>query len=180
MEFILSQITGIIALIFVCISYFCKNKSKFLILQIFADIFYASSYLFINVYVAGIITIISSIRCIAFFICEKVKKPKLSYYLLPMFLICYVIVTIIFWQGFGDIIPLITCTLFTISYIQNNTQAIRYLTLIPNAILIVYNIFTTTYTNALLDTLETIVVIVAIIKFHKSKNSAQLKPQDQV
>ena len=141
MEFIFSQITGIIALIFVCISYFCKNKSTFLVLQVFADVFYASSYLIINIQVAGIITIISSIRCIAFFICEKTNRHRISYFLLPVFLANYLIVTICFWQGYGDIIPLLTCILFTISYISKNTQTIRFLTLIPNAILIVYNIF---------------------------------------
>ena len=157
---------GVIALIIICMSYFCKDKSKFLIFQIFADFFYAMSYLLIDIYVAGIITIISTIRCIIFWICDK-RNFKYTLWFLPIFILCYIGVTIKFWSGPDDIVPLITCILFTIAYILKSTQAIRYVTLIPNMMLIVYNLFVSTYSNALLDLLETIVIIISIIKFHK-------------
>lgn len=173
MEYILSQISGAIALVLVCISYFCKKKSGFLILQIFADLFYAGSYLLINIYVAGIITIISAIRCIVFYICEK-KNFKYTIWTLPVFILGYSACCIIFWQGLGDLVPLITCTLFTIGYVLKNVQAIRFMSLAPNLMLVIYNIFCTTYTNALLDSIELIVVVVAIIIHIKHTHKEKL------
>ena len=62
--FVLSQICGLIALAFAIWSYFVENKTKFLVIQVFANIFYASSFLFVNAWVAGILTLISILRCI--------------------------------------------------------------------------------------------------------------------
>ena len=45
----------------------------------------------------------------------------------------------------------------------------RYVLLIPNAILVLYNILKTTYTSAILDFIEFIVIMVVIVK-HILKN----------
>ena len=74
MKFIVSQILGGIALILICISYFVKKKSHFLTLQIVADAFYASSYLLLDVFSAGVITLISIVRCVVIYFGEKYKK----------------------------------------------------------------------------------------------------------
>ena len=63
--------------------------------------------------------------------------------------------------------PLITSTLFTIGFTIKNLQTMRYILIIPNAVLVIYNILTTTYTSALLDFIEIIVIIVAIVKFYR-------------
>ena len=62
--------------------------------------------------------------------------------------------------------PLISSTIFTLAYTLKDMQRMRFILIIPNVILIAYNIFTTTYASALLDLLEFIVIIVSIIKFH--------------
>ena len=62
--------------------------------------------------------------------------------------------------------PLVTSTMFTIGFAFKDLQKMRYFLLIPNAILVVYNILVSTYTSALLDLLEVIVIIVAIIRFY--------------
>ena len=170
MNYILSQISGYIALIFISISYFCRKKSKFMLFQIIADIFYAGSYLFVNLYVAGLITIVSTIRCIVFYFCEK-KEYKHTLSILPIFIVGYIIVAIIFWTELSDIVPLITATFYTFAYVLKNVQIIRYITLIPNTMLIIYNIIFRTYSNAVLDILETFVVIASIITFHKIRKN---------
>ena len=62
--------------------------------------------------------------------------------------------------------PLIASILFTIGYTIKNLQTMRYFLIIPNAVLVIYNILTTTYTSALLDFIEIIVIVVAIVKFY--------------
>ena len=174
MSFILSQIFGIIALIFVAISYFCKNKNYFLLLQILADICYAISFLFVEVWYAGIVTIASAIRCYVFFVCEK-KNYQHSKITLPIFIIINLLVLIPFVSDYTNIIPFITSTIFTIAYAIKNVQLIRIITLFPNIVLLIYNIYCKTYSNALLDLLETIVLIVSIIYFYKIDKKQKIK-----
>ena len=165
MGFILAQIFGIIALALICIGYFLKKKSSFLIIQIVANIFYAGAFAVVGAFVGAGLTMISTIRCVYLYIAEK-REFKYRLHLLPIFVIAYIITTIIFWNSPYDIMPLITSTMFTIGFAFKDLQKMRYFLLIPYAILVVYNILVSTYTSALLDLLEVIVIIVAIIRFY--------------
>ena len=172
MNFIVSQILGIIALILMCIGYFVKNKSQFLIIQIIANVFYATSYLFLGVFSAGIITLISIIRCVLIYFNDK-KDLKIDKFIIPFFIVAYIVVGVIFWKSPFDIIPIITASLFTISFCIKNLKVMRYILLFPNCILVVFGICTMAYSVALLDFVETIVLVVAIIKFHYQKEETK-------
>lgn len=172
MNFIFAQISGLIALILVCIGYSFKNKSHFIVIQIIANFFYASAFLFVKAYVGALIIFISMVRCIYIYIAEK-KSFKYVYHFILIFVILYIITTIVFWKSTYDFIPLIASIIFTISFCIKNLQLMRYILIIPNTLLIFYNIITTTYTSALLDLIEVIVIIVAII-IHKLKNKKEL------
>ena len=169
--FLLSQISGIIALILVCISYFCKHKGHFLILQTIANLFYGASFLILNHYVAGFITMISIFRCIYIYIGEN-HNYKYTEHFLSVFIMSYIIVGIIFFDTYLDIIPIVTAIMFTIAFVIKNMQAVRYICIVPNALLMIYSIICTTYSNALLDLLEVVVLVVSIIKFSKNKSKA--------
>lgn len=166
MMYTLSQVSGYIALALIAISFFCKNKNMFLIFQTIANIFYAIAYLFINVWVAGVITIFASVRCIVFYICEnkEIEHRKIT---IPLFIAIDVIITILFWQGYSDILPLITGSLYTIIYTIKRPQLIRYLCIAPSVALCIYNLCFRLYSSALLDMFEIIVLVVSIIYYTK-------------
>ena len=166
LEFILAQILGGIALILVCIGYFLKTKSAFMIIQTIANFFYASAFFVVGAYVGAGLVMISLFRCIYLYIAEK-KSFKYTLHFLPIFIVLYIVTTIIFWNNPFDFMPLIASTLFTIGFTIKNLQTMRYVLIIPNAVLVIYNILTTTYTSAMLDFIEIIVIIVAIMKFYR-------------
>lgn len=170
MEFILAQIFGGVALILVCISYFLKKKVNFLILQIFADVFYAGAFFVVGANVAGIVTAISIVRNITLFFKEKYDLKYIDYTVF-IFIALYVVFTILFWNGILDIIPLISSILFALCFMIKDLQKMRYFLIIPNAIVLVYNILCTTYTSAVLDFIEIIVIIVALINFNKNNQN---------
>ena len=169
MNFILAQVFGSIALILVAIGYFAKSKSGFLIYQVVADFFYALAFFVVDAWTAGIITIISMIRCIYLYFQDKKNFKYNTYYLLG-FVSLYILTTILFWEGFFDLMPLVTSIMFTFGYEIKNMQVMRYFLIIPNVILVVYNILTTTYASALLDFMEIVVDIASILKFSKRKS----------
>ena len=47
----------------------------------------------------------------------------------------------------------------------------RYVLIVPNIAIVIYNILLTTYASAILDLIEIIVLLVAIIQFNKSKSN---------
>lgn len=168
MEFVLAQILGGIALILVCVGYFLKKKSHFLIIQTVANFFYSAAFLVVGAYVGAALVMISIFRCIYLYFAEK-HSFKYTLHFLPFFILCYLVMTIVFWDSPFDFIPLISSTLFTIGFTIKNLQVMRHVLIIPNVLLVLYNILKTTYTSALLDLIEVVVIIVVIVK-HKLKN----------
>lgn len=168
MEFVVAQVLGLIALIVVCIGYFLKNKSHFLLAQVIANFFYAGAFLVVDAYVGTILVTISIFRCIYLYYAEKYDF-KYKIHFIPVFLLLYLSMTIVFWNKPYDFLPLMSSTLFTIGYTLNNMQKMRYILIIPNSILVIYNILCTTYTSALLDFIEILVIIIAIVKAMKHK-----------
>lgn len=165
MNFIFAQVSGAIALILVAISYFFKNKDKFLLLQIVANIFYGASFIFNNALIFGINSLISIIRvCIIYFF-EKNNK-EIPVYLPMFFSVVYILVGIIFYENLIDIIGIITPIIFTIAMCKKNMQHVRILMLIPNILLVISALIYKVYTTALLDLIEVIVIIVAILHFY--------------
>lgn len=161
-DFIIAQVLGAIALVIVMLSYFRKEKTTFLAFQLFANIFYASAFCVLLEWAAGVVTFISALRCITFYYCQK-KNFKYTYIFLILFIIMYIVATIIFFSDWFDLIPLIASIIFTIVFFIKDLKLTRYLTIPPNAIWVVYNIVVLAYTSALLDFLEIIATIIAII-----------------
>lgn len=170
--FVLSQILGFVALIIACVSYFVKNKGVFLVVQMVANVFYALSFFTLNHLVAGVVTLVSTIRCVYIYFAEK-HNLKYSQYYLSIFFVLYVVVGLVFWTGWLDIIPMFTAVMFTIAFYVKDLQLTRYLVLIPNFVLVIYNIICKTYSNAMLDFIEFVVVIVAIVKFYKQNKKVE-------
>lgn len=171
--FILSQVLGGIALVIICTSYFLQVKKTFLLFQIAANFFYGCSFLALGSFVAGLITLVSLIRCIFLFYSDKLPV-KCIHLVLPLFIACYIAIAVIFWSGWLDIIPIFTAICFTYAFSIKEQQMTRYFCLVPNALLVIYAFIWQAYLNAILDLIEIIVLVCAIIKFHrKQKNKSQ-------
>lgn len=166
-QFILAQVLGLIALVLVCISYSYNTRKNFLFYQIIANIFYAASFLALDVLVGGLSTVISIFRVVLLYICEKLnKKPsKIIFILFSSF---YLISGIIFYENALDIIAIISYEIFNFAMFVKNINMVRILMLPPNIMIITYNILSLTYTNAILDFIEILVLIITIIKFRKN------------
>lgn len=168
MNFILAQVFGGIALILFIVSYFCNDKKLFFLIQIIGDIFYGLSFAVNLALVAGINTFISIIRGILFYIYER-KKKEIPYTWVTIFSALYLLVGVLFFKNYLDIMVMITQILFTIAMWMKDMQKIRYFVLVPSVILVVYDILSQVYTTAILDCINVIVLIVALIKYRQKR-----------
>lgn len=174
LNFWISQALGIIALILVCISYQFNNKAKFLALQILANAFYSASFLALNILVGGINTIISLFRVAILFFYEKEdKNPPIFLYL--TFFLLYIVSGVICWQSWLDIIAILSYEIFNVAMFVRNINLTRYLMIIPNFMIAIYNVCHMTWTNALLDFVEVGVLIFAIFKFSKDNQIKKMR-----
>ena len=154
---------GGVALIIYLISYFFKERKNFLIFQFVGDLFYALSYIFDGSLVAGINTFISMACVLVLFILTE-KKKEAKIYLFFIFASLYIINGAIFFTDAFDLIPIITSVLFTMGYFAKTMKLTKIFMLIPNIFLVVYGIARGVYTSALLDAIECVVIISAIIE----------------
>lgn len=177
MNFILAQIMGGIALVLVLISIFSKEKKYFFVIQVVANIFYALSFIFNGGLVAGINSFISVMRVLILYLFEK-KKITPPKYLILVFSACYITVGFIFFARPIDIITMITPIMFTVAMWMKNMQLVRYTMISPNVLLTVYALILQVYTTALLDVIETIFLIVAIVKFYLHARKSQTYTSD--
>ena len=163
-EFILAQIFGFVALILVCISYSFNNKKVFLLYQIASNIFYAMSFLTLGVLVGGFNTLISITRVTCLFFFEKADKtpPHFVYFI---FALTYFISGSLFFQSTLDIMAIISYEIFNLAMFNKNISKVRFMMILPNFMIAIYNLLSMTYTNAILDFIEITVLIVSIIRF---------------
>lgn len=169
---ILAQVLSGVSLILSCTSYFIKYKPLFIICQCISNAFYASSLFVVGANVGGYITLVSIIRCLFIYVAEKKSFKHINLFLL-IFVATYITLGIVFWEYPFDFIPIITASIFAFGFAIKDMQKLRIVSIIPNAMLIVYNILTTTYINAFSSLISILAIVLAIVKYHKQSEKTK-------
>ena len=166
MGFILSQICGIIACIFICWGYSVKSKPRFLAIQIIANFLLAMSFLFVCAWSGAVIAFFAVVRCVFLFFSNTHNINSRPY--LPLFCVIYVIAGIIFWQHWFDFMPIVYSILFTIAYFCKNLKTVKIISMPATALIIVYAFISRAYTSAICASIELIILIINIIEMMHS------------
>lgn len=177
-NFILAQILGLTSTIFLCLSYAVKNKKTFLILSLLGDIIYGLTFVFVNSWGAGIITLLSCLQYVIV-ICYENKQKQLPKYIAFIFIVGFIVAGLYDFNNLWDIVPIITYIWFTIVLYAKDLGKIRIMYLIANILLTVYDTMVMAYANAFEDGIESICLVVMIaISYHKSKSVTVSKTQN--
>ncbi len=173
-SFILAQVLGIIALILVCLSYSFNNKRSFLAYQILANLFYSASFLSLGVLVGGLNTIVSIVRVAVLYIYEKKdKSPPIWLYV--VFALAYLITGNVCYQSNLDIMAVIAYEMFNVAMFLRYIEITRYMMVLPNCIIVIYNILSQTYTNAILDFVEIVVLVSMIVRYSWARQNRKIR-----
>ena len=172
-SFWIAQVLGLVALVLVCFSYNFNTKKLFFFYQILANIFYASSFLTLGVNIGGANTIVSIARVSTLFYLEKKNKSP-SKLLYIIFALSYLILGAVLFKSPLDLLAIISYEIFNLAMFTKNMRLVRILMIAPNLMIIVYNILSMTYTNAILDFIEISVLCYSIYRF-RSKEIDKIK-----
>ncbi|MBE6152730.1 MAG: YgjV family protein [Firmicutes bacterium] len=167
----LAQILGCFGLIFLIISIQNNNKKKILLFQIFANIFYGLQYITLNSFSAGLMSLVSLIRCVIFYkYSEKSKTtPK---YILFILLLIICIISIFTYNGVISLIPILATILYTYATWQDNLKKFRIITTFVALLWIIFNSFVGAYIALISSVFELFNGLVSIYRFDikKEKN----------
>lgn len=171
--YLTSQILIIIVYILICITYFCKNRKKILIVNIFAHIFQALSFLLLNGLTGVSMNIVYVIRDSFFMIDEKNRKSKVlnkrDYFILLILILIITIFTIFTYNGWPSLLSVAATTISTIAIWQKNTKYYKLLGIPVSLAWLGYDIYLKSFFAIILESILLIVTIIGYLKEVKTK-----------
>ena len=130
-EYTISQIFVIIVYLFICITYFLKDRRKILIINIGAYVFQILSFILLNGLTGVAMTCVYIVRNTFFAIDERNRKNntlnKRDYIILSVFIIIIIILSILTYNGLGSLLSVLAAILSTIAFWQKNTKYYKLL-----------------------------------------------------
>ena len=166
--FILAQIFALVACGLNVISMQCKKRKQILFYLIIGNIIGAVGLIFLKAYAGALIQFVFGLETFVNYMLE-IKGKKNTPLLVAFYILLSIIVSIITFNSWIDIIPLISAILHTITIIQEKEKSIRYINLSSLVLWIPYYIAFSAWAN--LATCLCIVVsnIVSIFRYDLRK-----------
>lgn len=160
---ILANILGVIGIFFLVVSVQCNKKSSILIFQIFANIFYGLQYLTLGAFSAGVMSIVSLLRCLIFYSYDRKGK------LVPLWLFLILALSIIFpifftYDGILSLFPIVATLVYSYATWQKNLSLFRKLVLSVSILWIIYNFCVGAYISVIGSVFEFVSSIIAIYR----------------
>ncbi len=171
--YILSQIFALLASLSLGCTYFVNNKTKIMIFCLLYCIFYGTHYLLLGAITGALITLVSLIRNIIFYINSK-KKQENSKLLLILLIIFALISGILSYQNIFSILLIIASVISTYSVWQDDVQKYKLLALPVGICYLVYGISINSIASIITETVLLIAVIVGIKKMYNKKIKKKL------
>ena len=160
---ILANILGVIGIFFLVVSVQCNKKSSILIFQIFANIFYGLQYLTLGAFSAGVMSIVSLLRCLIFYSYDRKGK------LVPLWLFLILALSIIFpifftYDGILSLFPIVATLVYSYATWQKNLSLFRKLVLSVSILWITYNFCVGAYISVIGSIFEFVSSLLAIYR----------------
>lgn len=157
------QLIGILAFCILVLSYYKKKESMILTYQITANFAYAIHYFLLGGIAGALTSFIGIFRNILFI---KLKNNKVI--LGSIFILLYLIVTIIFYEDFYSIFPMIANSSYLISMIKGSRKSLLIGGILNSSFWLLYSVFVSSYAGMVT---ESIIIISNSIHLIKIKNS---------
>lgn len=171
--FVLSQILAVFAIISIGCTYFVNDKVKVLIFCLLYCIFYGTHYLLLGAITGFLVTLVSLIRNIIFYI--NSKKNKQNSKVLLIILIIFALISGLFsYKNIFSLLPIIASIISTYSVWQDDVKKYKYLALPVGVCYLVYAISINSYASIITETILLITVIVGIKNMYRSKTSINI------
>lgn len=163
---IIYYIVSILSIFLFVISIQFKEKKDILLIQTFASMCYFIAYLILGSHSGCVIELIEQTKDIVFYKYEK-KKKEIPIILLIIFVSSLIIASIITYDGFYSLMPLIINLLYFVSSYFKNPKYMRLTMLLCGFLWIYFNFKVGAYIIIIGNVLEIISATISLIRYKK-------------
>ena len=151
-----------------------KKKKHILITQIFASLSYLIIYVIKGAWAGVAVEVLEETKDVIFIGYEN-KKKKIPLVILVLFIISLFVVTFIFYDGYGSILPLIINIILFVSTYFKNPKWIRYVMVLCGFLWGCYNLYVGAYIILIGNALEIVSAFISIYRFKDIDNKKVTK-----
>lgn len=170
MNFIIAQWLGIITTIVALLSVQFKNVEFILIGQIISNILVALSYLLLGGLSGAWICILAAVQTVIIYFLDKLdikNKSRKKVVLLILFVVGYVVGTMMVYKDWRDVVAGICAILFVLAIMQTDSGKLRIIMMLNALLWIIYDYKTEAYTSILTHGLELLSILTAMIRLDR-------------
>ena len=151
-----------------------KKKKHILITQIFASLSYLIIYVIKGAWAGVAVEVLEETKDVVFIGYEN-KKKKIPLVILVLFIISLFVVTFIFYDGYGSILPLVINIILFVSTYFKNPKWIRYVMVLCGFLWGCYNLYVGAYIILIGNALEIVSAFISIYRFKDIDNKKVTK-----
>ena len=157
MNFILAQVFAFLSSVCLLFSFWQKNRKQILFFQILDSSFDILQYFLLGAYTGSLISLLGATRAYAF------SKTNNIFFII-LFLMLYTISSLITYNGFISIIPLLAALIYTIVTWNKKEKNIRLFSILVFILWFIYDILVKAYVSSITDV---ILIISNALAFYK-------------
>lgn len=168
------QLIGIIAMLIVLASYQPKYRKHILHSQLVANILWVVHFSLLGATTGAALNAVSAVRMYLFG-SHLGSALKRSIWPILLIMVLAVFVSILVWEGWLSLLPLIGILFSTIAFWQHDPQRIRLLLLCTSPLWLIYNYLSGSYAGVLTELLAVASIFIAL--WRHSKTTKQQRVQ---
>lgn len=163
----------VLTVVMSCLSKIQKNKDKSLIFLILTLVFSLITLYLVDQVAGFFISLLALLRVIVYFIYDKLKlKPNI--FILITFEIAAVVIAVVTWNSWVDLLIIASIIMINFSTWQNNMNIFRISMIIDPILYIIYDALIGAYVTITGDAIGLIVGIYALVYYDILKRSTSI------
>ena len=172
---IAGQVTSIIAMGCMIISYQQKKQQQLIICQLLSGTLFSISFFLLGATIGAVLNLIAAIRAIMFLFSEKLKMSHPAW--LVVFIASYITLYILNFTVFGaeptpanlaiEVLPIIGMTALSVGFMFEDSSKVRLLGLISSPAWLIYNIYYVSVGAIICESLSLISIFIGMIRHDK-------------
>ena len=158
---------GFISVGLFCYSYQRTKKDKLLIIQTAATALSCIQYLLIGAYSGFALNIVCIIRNFVYY--QRDKKQRTDWITPAILAVCMAIMSFFSWEGLHSLLITAGLAFNTLCMGVCNAKTFRKTILISSTLILIYNIFASSYSGMLSESISLISVLIGIFRYRSTK-----------
>ena len=167
-KFIISQVFGFLALLFLYFSFNKNNKHTLLLNHSMSNLMFALSFLFLGAYTGFFSFLMASFRNLIFN-----KYNEVPSYIVILVIVVMVFLSLLSYNGLYSLLPVIGIIIYTYSLgkknKKKNLKEMRFAELTASILCVIYDYIVKAYTGLLTNFVEAVIVLIAINRYDIKK-----------